>query len=156
MLFSDELRPTLLFWTNAYKAGIRITAAPQGFTFTRALNYWQRIEKFGALGIFPEPEPVEPPAWVYAGLEDHEDGLKTLLDQKFPEPYTRFCAHLLLYEHELQYIEIHARRAGHHIGGAGVDGGYFLMYHGKCVLYQSVVTLQPLPSILSHIKQLSL
>lgn len=156
MLFSDDLRPVLRFWTNAYKAGTRITVVPQGFTFTRALNYWQRIEKFGALGVFPESEPVEPPAWVYAGLEDHEDGLRVLLGQEFPDPYARFCAHLLLYEHELQYIEIHARRAGHHIGAVGVDGGYFLMYHGKCAPSQSVATQRPLPPILSHIRQLTL
>lgn len=62
MLFSDDLRPTLRFWANAYKAGIRITVALQGFAFTRALNYWQRIEGFGAFGVFLEPEPVEPPA----------------------------------------------------------------------------------------------
>jgi len=93
---------------------------------------------------------------VYAGLENHEDGLTVLLGQEFPEQYERFAAHLLIYEHELLHIETHAQQNGHHIQGVGLDGGYFLMYLGKCEPQKLTASPRPIPAILGHIKGISI
>lgn len=93
---------------------------------------------------------------MYAGLEDHEDGLTVLLGQEFPEQYKRFAAHLLIYEHELLHIEAHTRQNGHHIQGIGLDSGYFLMYYEKCESLKFAVSPRPIPAILGHIERISI
>lgn len=155
-MLDTSLRPALYFWRDAYKAGIRITSNEHRFEFTLALSYWQRLSRFGAFGIFAEPEPAEPPQWVYAGLEDHEDSLRSLLQQEFPSQYKRFGGHLLLYEYELLHIEAHARRNGHHVQGVGLDGGYFLIYHGQCTPAKLETTPRPISPILGHIMAISI
>ncbi len=149
------IRPAVAFWTQAYAAGVRILWDGQKFDYLQAYNWYQRLEMHGAFGVFPDDVPTTPAPWVTDGIEQHETGLIIFLSQQFPKAYQRFASHLLVLEHEVRPIEAHARRNGHLVGSAGVNGGHVLMYRGKCEPSKS--TYAPtLPPILSQYRSISL
>jgi hypothetical protein len=149
------VRPALDFWAQAYRAGVRITVASDGFSYGWVCTWQCRISEAQAFGVFPESKPVPPPEWIVEGTQKHAASLKTLLGQPVPKPYQRFANHLLLLDQELKPIEAHARRQGYQMRGAGVDGGYFLMYHGECPRHGEDYT-PVTPNIISKYKGISI
>mgnify|MGYP003378474073 CR=1 FL=1 len=149
------IRPAVAFWAQAYSNGVRILWDGQKFDYLLAYNWYQRLEQGGAFGMFPADESTTPAPWVTDGVEQHETGLIVFLSQQFPKVYQRFAAHMLVLEHEVRPIESHARRNGHMVGSAGVNGGHVLMYHGKCEpsTHSYAPTLTP---ILSHYRSIVL
>ena len=144
------IRPAVSFWANAYVNGVRITWDGNEFTFTEAINWHVRLERYTAFGKFPESKPVEPPAWVVDGISEHRVGLVEFLSQPFPKAYQRFAAHILVLEYEVKPIEANARLNGHLITGTGVNGGYVLFYHGKCKPQEKAAAAPTMPAILSR------
>lgn len=150
-----HIRPAVAFWADAYRAGVRILWDGQQFAYLQAANWYQRLEMFGAFGLFADDEPATPAPWILDGIEQHETGLVIFLSQQFPKVYQRFAAHLLVLEHEVRPIEAHARRGGHLVASAGVNGGHVLMYRGKCE--PSTHSYAPtLPPILGQYRSIAL
>ena len=127
-----HIRPAISFWASAYSAGIRILWDGAQFLYRNAVNWNRRIENAGAFGIFPADAAVNPAPWITDGVEEHDTGLIQFLSQPFPSAYKRFAAHVLVLDYEVKPIEAHARRNGHIVTGIGLNGGYTLMYQGKC------------------------
>lgn len=149
------IRPAVAFWAQAYSAGVRILWDGQTFKYSQSQNWYRRLETHGAFGMFADDESTTPAPWVTDGVEQHETGLIIFLAQQFPKMYQRFAAHMLVLEHEVRPIESHARRNGHMVGSAGVNGGHVLMYHGKCE--PSTHNYAPtLPPVLSHYRSIAL
>lgn len=155
-MITDITRTALRFWRSAYTAGIRITHNGDEYQFTKALNYWQRVEQFGAFGVFPKDEPVIVPEWVTEGIAKHDSELYRLLSQSFPSAYQRFAAHVLTLDFEVKPVVRHARSAGFDVGSVAMDGGHFLICNGKCDRSNDTYQLPALPAILSHVKELRL
>ena len=149
------IRPAVVFWSQAYAAGVRILWNGKTFDYLQAHTWLRRLEMHGAFGMFPDDVPTTPAPWVTDGVEQHETGLIIFLSQQFPKVYQRFAAHMLVLEHEVRPIETHARRNGHLIGSAGVNGGHVLMYHGTCT--PSTHSYAPtLPPVLSQYRSITL
>lgn len=149
------IRPAVAFWAQAYADGVRILWDGQTFNYSQSQNWYRRLEQHGAFGMFADEVPTMPAPWVTDGVEQHETGLIIFLSQQFPKVYQRFAAHMLVLEHEVRPIESHARRNGHLVGSAGVNGGHVLMYQGKCE--PSTHNYAPtLPPILSHYGSIAL
>ena len=150
-----HIRPAVAFWAQAYMAGVRILWDGKTFDYLQAYNWYQRLEKHGAFGLFADDAPTTPMPWVTDGVEQHETGLVIFLSQQFPEHYRRFAAHMLVLEHEVRPIESHARRNGHLVSSAGVNGGHVLMYHGKCAPTTHSYA-RTLPPVLSQYRSIAL
>ena len=149
------IRPAVVFWSQAYSAGVRILWDGQKFDYLQAYNWYQRLQMHGAFGMFADDAPTTPAPWVTDGVEEYEAGLLVFLSQQFPKAYQRFAAHLLVLEHEVRPIEAHARRNGHLVGSAGVNGGHVLMYHGTCA--PTTHSYAPtLPPVLSQYRSIAL
>ena len=146
-------REALSFWTRAYQAGCRIIHDGTSFQFQKAINYAQRMN-LGGFGRFPEEEIIEPAQWVYQGLEEHEDGLLTILRQEPPKQYARFFYHLLVLDYEVRPIEIHALTSGCRIRGVAVNGGQFLWYEGVCERSKGKNVAPEPPHILAHLERI--
>ena len=153
-MITDSTRSALRFWRTAYMAGVRITCDGDTFQFGKALNYWQRLQTFGAFGMFPKDEQVAPVDWISDGVAEHEGELRKLLLQPFPAPYQRFAAHVLTLDYEVRPIVRHAKMAGHDVGSIAMDGGHFLTYGGKCSPTKESYQVPALPAILNHVKEL--
>lgn len=151
----DQKRTALLFWRDAYRLGVRIIFQEGQFKFLRSMNYNQRLDAFGGFGLFPADQVVEPSERLLRGVETHAECLRYWLFQKPPTQYAKFFYHLLTCDHELEPIEHHAAENGFDIRGVGMDGGYFLFYHGKREPVDGG-RLRSVPPITSHIKEISL
>jgi hypothetical protein len=149
------IRPAIAFWAKAYAAGVRIVWDGKKFEYQKACNWLCRLEQHNAFGMFPTVEATMPEPWVTDGVEQHETGLVVFLSQQFPKPYQRFAAHMLVLDHEVRPIESHAKRNGHIIASAGVNGGHVLMYHGKCEPTTNIYT-NDLPPVLSQYGRIAL
>lgn len=150
-----HLRPAISFWAQVYSTGVRIVSDGSQFAYLEAWNWLRRLDENNAFGALPPEKPVTPDVWVVEGVGLHRVGLTAFLSQRFPKPYDRFAAHVLLLEYEVLPIEAHARRNGHIVVGAGVNGGNVLMYYGRCE--PSKREFAPnLPPVLSKYRSLSL
>lgn len=143
-------REVLSFWTNCYKAGVRITLTDGRLFFWRSpIVPAMRIEATCAFGVFPDDMPAEPEPWMIDGVRAFNGRLVELLSQNPPKQFGRFFYHLLVLEHEAVHIERSAMAAGYDIHAVGVDGGQFLVYGGTRAPEQPKSAAPPLPPILS-------
>jgi hypothetical protein len=155
-MLTDTQRSALKFWRSAYSAGVRITCDDNAFQYSAALNYWQRLMRFGSFGIFPETLTVPPPTWVAAGVTEHEAELRRLLCQPFPTAYQRFAAHVLVLDYEVRPIEAHAKARGFDISSIGMNGGQFLMCYGECKPITTTQSPPPIPPILEKFRRIEI
>ena len=124
--------PVRRFWNAAYVGGCRVTFSAGDFHFHRSELPLVRIQRAGnAFGVFSKPEPVDPEPWVLDGIEEHNGVLVAWLSESWPKVLERFAWHMLVLEHELIPLTLHAAKLGHHIDGWGGIGGWIPYYGGK-------------------------
>lgn len=143
-------REVLSFWTNCYKAGVRIVMTDGRLFFWRSpIAPVMRIEATQAFGVFPDDTPAEPEPWMVDGVREFNGRLTALLSQNPPKQFARFFYHLLVLEHEAQHIEHAAMAGGHDVRAIAVNGGQFLVYGGKREPVQPKDSASVLPAVLS-------
>lgn len=141
------------FWNEAYCDGTRIVVEKGQLCFLASTDPLLRIMNAGnRFGVFPDPVYIVPSPPVAAGCKTYADQLIPWLSVKWPHSISRFQAHVLVSEHELEPLIRYAASIGEHVDGRIGRGGWVPIYYGK-IEKRGSYTPRQLPEILKDYGQ---